>query len=575
MGLVFLLGGLIPFDTVRSRLDLSAGDGSADRYTPVLHLRLQWAALGIGAATLALGTALPWMGRRINATELGGRFRCDLKRLMREVSGAVRSAWLPLLVLSLSSLAVRVSYLHLPIRYDEAHSWLEYSSMPWFVTVSKYDDPNNHIFHNLLVNLVGRVLGHEPWQLRLLALLAGVLIAPLTFLVARQWLSVPAAWVAGLICVGSSPLIEYSVNARGYTLVMVWTLLAYAAAEHFTRTRNLASGLGLILAGALGLWTVPTMILSLVSVWVWMVLLMPTRQRTCETFAVAALTLGTAAVLYSPVLLVATVRENAERQESVAAAEAQSHNAAGGAIPDRSGAVRRTMDLLLRDMTQTGFTILFGLSVLGCRPTGGTVRPLPRLVLASLLSPMLVVLLGIEPPARVWLYGIPLLAFAAAAGLDRIARGRDPEHPGVWCLAVLIVGVAVVHPLFLTIRRETIVHSRETGVFPDARQCLLELSQDPTPDDRIVAAAPTSAPLVYEAGRMGLPASLFQMPLPGESVYVVATTTMPQSCESVLGQLNMEPWPDSDTDRSPRPLTPVFSLPSAEVYRVKVVSISR
>ncbi len=411
--------------------------------------------------------------------------------------------------------------------------------------------------------------------LRLPALMAGVLIAPLTYLVARRWLSVPAAWVAACLCVGSSPLIEYSINARGYTLLMVWTLLAYGGAEHLLRTRNLASGLGLILAGALGLWTVPTMILGLAPVWVWMVLPSPTRQRTCETFAVAALTLGTAAVLYSPVLLVATVRENTERQESVADAEAQTHNAAGGTMPDRSGAVRRTMALLLRDMTQTGFTILFGLSVLGCWPTGGTVPPLPQLVLASLLSPMLVVLLGIEPPARVWLYGIPLLALAAAAGLDRIARGRDPEHPGVWCLAVLIVGVAVVHPLFLTIRGETIVHSRETGVFPDARKCLLELSQDLKPGDRIVAVAPTSAPLVFEAGRMGLPDSLFQMPLPGESVYVVVTSTMPQSIRSVLKQFNLEPSPDQVDEASLRPLIPVLTLPSAEVYRVKVVAILR
>ena len=109
-------------------------------------------------------------------------------------------------------------------------------------------------FYSLVLHLWGGVFGESEWALRLPSALAGIALVPATAWVAGRWLgaatAVPAAWLAA----GSPFLIWYAQEARNYSMLMLWAVLA-AAALLGMRDRLSAAGvagwLGATAAGTL------------------------------------------------------------------------------------------------------------------------------------------------------------------------------------------------------------------------------------------------------------------------------------------------------------------------------------
>src|SRR5205823_10426576 len=92
---------------------------------------------------------------------------------------------LVLIVVTLGALGLRLAFVQQPMRYDEALTFNELASRPLYYGLSYYPDPNNHLLNTLLVHLAYVGLGNQPWVLRLPATLAGVLLVPATFGLAK------------------------------------------------------------------------------------------------------------------------------------------------------------------------------------------------------------------------------------------------------------------------------------------------------------------------------------------------------------------------------------------------------
>ena len=145
---------------------------------------------------------------------------------VRETNNARRWFILGLIALTMLGAAARWSFVDHPMRYDESFSFLRFGSQsPWHVATHYV--PANHVFHNLLVTVSRHLFGTSPAALRAPALVAGVALIPASawmgwMLFGRYGL---ALLIAATVC-GSSQLIEYSTNARGYTwLTLMATLL--------------------------------------------------------------------------------------------------------------------------------------------------------------------------------------------------------------------------------------------------------------------------------------------------------------------------------------------------------------
>src|SRR5687767_1863319 len=130
----------------------------------------------------------------------------------------LRDAWrneprehqLALVWLVTIAIAMRALYLGQPMRYDEAVTYMYFVRLPWSEALSTYTYPNNHLFHTLLAKASVTVFGNLPWALRLPAFVAGVLVVPATYMVARAIYGSRPALFAAAIVATSGTLVLYS-----------------------------------------------------------------------------------------------------------------------------------------------------------------------------------------------------------------------------------------------------------------------------------------------------------------------------------------------------------------------------
>jgi hypothetical protein len=146
---------------------------------------------------------------------------------------------------------------------DESHV-LEFGSKP-FCRVSFYQHRTIY-FHTVLVRIVPAL--RQALGIRL-AFLAGLLLIPAAYCTARILYDRHVALLTVCLASVSSPLILYSTNARGYTIVCLLFLFTLVAAFRLVGTRDKGAWTWLVMLSALGLFTTPVMLFATCLVMVW------------------------------------------------------------------------------------------------------------------------------------------------------------------------------------------------------------------------------------------------------------------------------------------------------------------
>jgi uncharacterized membrane protein len=260
-----------------------AKDGQLESFTPAVHERLisiQWSgwvliiiALGLIAARKLtqnwLGQLLAWMDRQ------GHAFRADARSLWESVYHTIKSERGHLLLLGVVFVAVTLNsarFLSRTLIYDESYTFNIFASRPLLRIISDYSLPNNHIFHSLLVHFSYRIFGSQPWAVRLPAFVAGILLVPAGYLAARMFFDRQAAILsAGLI--GFFPiLINYSTNARGYSLLNLISILLLTLAAYVRKQDNRLAWALMIILAAVGFYVVPTMLFPFGAIGLWLII---------------------------------------------------------------------------------------------------------------------------------------------------------------------------------------------------------------------------------------------------------------------------------------------------------------
>ena len=177
-----------------------------------------------------------------------------------------------------------------PMGTDESASFIYYAAQPWWVPVTIYGSPNNHVLHSVLMHIAWTLFGSAEWALRLPAFIAGLAIIPLTFFASRA-LGDRGALLAASLAASAPVLADYSTNARGYTLLCCFVLLCTIA---MARKNEIL----FVVAAALGFLTVPVMLYPFAMLVVW-----GRRKAIRPALLAIALTL----LLYAPILVVSGV----------------------------------------------------------------------------------------------------------------------------------------------------------------------------------------------------------------------------------------------------------------------------
>lgn len=400
---------------------MDARDRWVTRSIPTLAAAAILGAIGAVLVAHALGTKAVLPRTRLGGLALlvsAGVLALDPGRMWRDLVGSLRAAirprerWhlLALAAIVLLGLAVRLEFLGLAMRYDESVTFLTFASQHLSVALASYPFPNNHFLNTLLIHFAWRAFGNHPEVIRLPALVAGVALVPAMYVAGRMLYDQTVGLVAAALTVPSGVLIEYSVNARGYTLVSLATVVLIPLGLYALTRRSGAAWVLWATVAALGLWSVPTMVygLAIVAFWILLVALLDV-PRAGRLLAVVSLenallvTAGIAWVLYQP------------------AWGQYGFNYNEATVPP--GFVEHVWNAF--GLGYGPLRWLFAAAALAAvalhRQVARTRAPL-WLAIAVVVPVSITVSHRVPPFVRTWLFLLPLLLLLAAAGLTGLTR---------------------------------------------------------------------------------------------------------------------------------------------------------
>jgi 4-amino-4-deoxy-L-arabinose transferase-like glycosyltransferase len=413
-------------------------------------------------------------------------------------------------------MALRAVYLSQPMRVDEAATYLYYVRKPPLYGLVSYTLPNNHVLHTLLVSVSTFLFGNHPWVIRIPAFAAGVAMIPLSFVVARQLYGEAAGLITAAFVASSSILIEYSTNARGYTIVAALFLGLLALKPALMKGEARAWRWFAIL-GALGFFTIPTMFFPFGVVVAWLAVAIaraPDEERRALRTRLASgvgLTFVLTVAAYLPAILWTGPR----------------------ALFANRFVVSRPWDVWLSLMRPllgsiwrgwngglgiVGMVLFLGLFAIGL------VRGRTSLALIAVAWCVLVVIAGRwYVYARVWTFLVPIYWMTVAAGMVFVLR-RSRFSVTIAMAALVAIGVSIL-------ASGTVVRSPD-GAFPDAERVAVAL-RNARVDDEVLTLNPVTAPLQYYAVLRREPLRLNGLHLSDTRIFIVVDIAVGQTLGEV------------------------------------------
>ena len=260
----------------KAYVDGLAPDGSVETWDAAFHRRVQGNLRWLAALLAGMGVAVG-AGQRLLASSLRPEragwtgFLADLRSGIRKVNARTsgthkRMVWL----LILAGAALRIWQMRQPVIYDEAFTYTYYATRPISVIISDYSYPNNQVFHTLWVKVFTSLFGVHLWSLRLPALIAGILVLPLSYLFARLTFNRYIAMLMLALVASCGSLIEYSALGRGYSITWCCMLVSWIIGRHLTKTNNGVSAVLLALVLAISMWTVTTTLYIAAATYIWL-----------------------------------------------------------------------------------------------------------------------------------------------------------------------------------------------------------------------------------------------------------------------------------------------------------------
>ena len=148
--------------------------------------------------------------------------------------------WISLLVIVATVL--RVLALNQQLWFDEIVTLLDSARAPIWQIAIHYGGQNQHMLYSVMAHGSIRLLGEQPWTLRLPAVFFGVASIPALYFFGRMLTTNREALFACALMTVNYQHVWFSQNARGYTGMLLWTLLG----QHLFPSLRAVAGTGAI-----------------------------------------------------------------------------------------------------------------------------------------------------------------------------------------------------------------------------------------------------------------------------------------------------------------------------------------
>lgn len=437
--------------------------------------------------------------------------RRELKTLCQSTFPSQDRAFLVGLAgITLFSLLIRLIQINRTVGYDEAYTFIHFASRSLQIIITDYSAPNNHVFHSLLVSLAYHILGNHIWVLRLPALLAGVLTIPAVYMAGKAIYSRSAGLLAAAFVALSPMLVDYSGNARGYTLICLFACLILWLAGQLRHNPSFTSWMLLAIFSILGFYTVPVMIYPVCGVYLWLLLSWlfrdiptETRGRFLAGFILTSLmTILTTLALYSPILIFGSGLSSIISNEFV---QSQSYSDFLQSLLARMPRVWAEWTFMVPGWVV--FFITVGFILLLVLEQRRFKHKIPVWLPMTLAISILLFAQRVAPWPRVWLFLLAFYLLWSAAGWLAFAnivftrlrwKFRQPLLIGATLLLVILG--------FAAYKTDPIFNSPADSLTRNAATFVASIITD---EDTLVAVSPVSIQVGYYLTMEGIPFNRF------------------------------------------------------------------
>jgi len=396
------------------------------------------------------------------------------------------------------------------MKHDEAYTYITFSRS-LFSAMTDYSKPNNHILHSILVYFSTRIFGKGAWVVRLPAFLAGVLLVPVSYWLASRLYDRWTALGTAFLVAWFPPLVAYSNDARGYTMLALFTLLTLALGDHVRKDKNLFFWALISLFSALGLYTVPIMLFPFGLLFVWLFLENqvsgPGPYRSKKEFLGywLAAGLGSAvltSLFYTPILIF-TSSDKLFANNMLAPIPWKDLLVTlsarfAGTWAEWTTQVPTAVIILL----EIGWVLSL---VFHCKISKARI---PLQLAALLWFSTLILIQRPNLEARFWSFLMPLVLLWAAAGTFGLLQKVSLKFSLGIPLAAPVIGVFLVYGFWLA---SWLLPQLPTLWAGRAKQeeAVLFIQSQLQQDDMIVVSSPDDAPVWYYSDLHGIPATHF------------------------------------------------------------------
>ena len=517
-GITAAIVGCIPYERMQSAGALVR---RADDFTPERFARLRHVCWFFALALPAIGVCA-WRSRTTSRAA----------SLIQSATSATvdgedpHPQWILWLILFVGSL-LRLQRIADPVAYDEAYTYLNFASRPWYEAIGDYNSTNNHLLNTLLMHVSTRIFGPHEWALRWHVLLAGCLLLWAAYAWARDWFGKPTALVTATAVAISPALITYSTDARGYVLVALAAISFDRSLARITLGPNPRAWWSAWATLVVGLCSMPLMMYPAIASTGWFILLPIVQRAGRVTFlqrlrtaaAMWALAVPAVGAFYS---LAYIFRGLMFLNDPIMQSASSDHywmslwDAWQGAFGWWTAGMFPPIIWLL-------------LAIIGVWRFSDTAARI-RWALPFLTVLALNVVQHVAPPPRVYLHLAPWLFAACAFGLlsllEKVRRLLRSSHRPEMYDATLAAAVLLIAGGAYAARTPVLLYVSERSNFVSVPEVITAVQQSASehPDHRsiLLAPLPCDLPSIFYLRRSGIELPVNARPEPGDRVYLIA-----------------------------------------------------
>lgn len=418
-------------------------------------------------------------------------------------------------IVSFIGLVIRIWQIAQPIAYDEAYTFINFATRDFKTILADYSAPNNHIFHTILVRIAYDLFGKQIWIVRLPALLAGTFCIPAAYFASRRIHSAPQS-LAGAALVALTPwFINYSVNGRGYTLVILLSLLLGNLGALLIHRQNRTTLAAYAITAALGFYTIPIFLYPMAGISLWVLATHLTnpearseRMTRTRDFLVTCVLAGLLTlVLYLPVIVFGTGIDSIVSNDIV---ESRDWMEFIENLQPRSSKTWESWMIGIAPAVQ--YLLLGGFLVSLFFYRKASRQRLPLQVFLILGIAITLLLQRVAPLARVWMYLEAFYMIFAGAGLAWSAElllnriGKPANTSRVLSVTILVVMLVLLTITYLDTQQGSLIPNRDD--FPEQYAADYLASHLQT-GDKIVSISPVDIQTAYYLYMHGIPYDTF------------------------------------------------------------------